>query len=289
MTVSSNFLLGTINRLDAATLSGGSWMSTLPLSNLQDRRLSRLARSTDLAAASTTLTLDLGQARSVGVLALVAHNLSVTATVRVLGADAAGFASPIYDSGNVAVWPAGVIPQSLLEWADDNFWLGTVSQEAIAGYNAPFVLLPASAQTLRYWKISITDTSNPAGYVQIGRVFIGTAWQPAVNVSYGAGLGYEDPSQIEASLGGEEVFDVRRRRRTHRFELGFLSQSEAIDSVLSLQRLQGQTGEVLIVPDVTDSTNLSKVAFFGRLRSLSPVQQTRPTTWSTNFEIQETL
>lgn len=287
--MNSNFLLGTINRLDAATLSGGSWMSTLPLTNLQDRRLSRLARSNNLLAASTTLTLDLGQARSVGVLALVAHNLSVTSTIRVLGDDAADFVTPVYDSGNVAIWPAGVVPQSLLEWADDNFWLGTVSQEAIAGYNAPFVLLPASAQTLRYWKISIIDSSNPSGYVQIGRIFIGTAWQPAVNASYGAGLGYEDPSQIETSLSGEEVFDVRRRRRTHRFELGFLSQSEAIDSVLSLQRQQGQTGEVLIVPDITDSTNLSKVSFFGRLRSLSPVQRTRPLIWSCSFEIQETL
>jgi hypothetical protein len=287
--MASQFLLGTLNRIDATTLTGGSWMGSLPLSNIKDRRLSRLARSTNALAASTMFDLDLGAPRSVGVIALVAHNLSVTATVRVLGDDASDFATPVYDSGAVAVWPAGVIPQSLLEWEDDNFWLGTVSQEALAGFKTPFIVLPASAQTLRYWRVSITDTSNPDGYVQIGRVYIGSAWQPDFDRSYGASLGYDDVSQVEESLSGEEFYDVRRKRRIHRFELGWLSQTEALDRVLDMQRLQGTTGEILIVPNVTDTTNRSKVSFLGRLKSLDPVPQHLSQYWSSQFEIQEIL
>lgn len=287
--MASNFLLGTLNRLDSATLSGGSWQSTLPLANLKDRRLSKLARTTNATTGSTTLTLDFGQARNIGVVALVAHNLSVGATFRIYGDDAADFATPIYDSGAIDVWPSGMIPQELLEWEDDNFWLGTVSQEAVAGFHAPFVHVLSAAQTLRYWKIAITDTGNPDGYIQIGRIYIGSAWQPDYNRSYGASLGYDDTSSSEASLAGEEFFDVRRRRRVHHFQLDFLSETEARDRVLELQRLQGTTGEVLIVPDVTDTVNAAKVSFLGRMKSISPVPQNTPTTFGCSFEIQEIL
>lgn len=287
--MASTLLLGTLNRIDAATLAGGSWQSTLPLANIKDRRLSRLARTTNASAGSTLFTIDLGAARNVGVLALIVHNLSVLATVRIYGDDAADFATPVYDSGSIAVWPAGAIPQELLEWEDDNFWLGTVSQEAIAGYKAPFIHAMSTAQTLRYWKVVISDSGNADGYVQMGRVYIGEAWKPDYNRSYGASLGYEDESKAESSLAGEEFFDIRRRRRVHRFELGFLSEEEARDRVLQMQRLQGTTGEILIVPDVTDSINFAKVAFLGRLKSPSPVAQPSPTFFSTQIEALEII
>ena len=285
----SNFLLGTLNRLDSATLSGGSWLATLPLSNLKDRRLSRLARSSDEQTTSTTLTLDLGSARNVGIVALVAHNLSVTSTVRVLGDDAADFATPIYDSGAVATYPDGVIPADLLEWEDDNFWLGTISQEAIAGLHAPYLNVLPVARSLRYWRIEINDTANPDGYVHLGRLYIGEAWSPEYNRSYGASLGYDDISTVESSLSGEEFFDVRRKRRTHRFDLGCLSKEEALDRVLQMQRLQGTTGEILIVPDRTDTLNMAKVAFLGRLKSLGEVAQPYPQFYSTSMEITEII
>lgn len=287
--MASNLLIGTLNRLDSATLSGGSWQATLPLNNLKDRRLSKLARSTNDDAASTKFDLDFGQTRAIGVLALIAHNMSASATIRIYGDDAADFATPIYDSGVRDVWAAGIIPLELLEWEDDNFWLGTVSQEAVAGFKAPYVFVLPSSQNLRYWRVEITDTANPSGYVQVGRVYIGSSWQPTIDRAYGASLGYEDTSAIEASLAGEEFFDVRRRRRTHRFELSFMSQTEFLDRVLELQRLQGVTGEVLIVPDITDSANQAKVSFLGRLKTLNPVEQPFYNSWSCNVEIQEIL
>jgi hypothetical protein len=287
--MASNLLLGTMNRIDSATLAAGSWQSTLPLNNIKDRRLSKLARTTDATANNTKFTIDFGQPRSVGVIALIAHNFSVNATVRIYGDDASDFATPVYDSASIQVWPSGVIPQDLLEWEDDNFWLGTVSQEAVAGFNAPFVHIPSSAQTLRYWKVEITDTTNSDGYIHLGRVFIGSAWQPQHNRSYGAAIAYEDTSVIEASLSGEEFFDVRRRRRTHSFELGFLSQVEAYDRVLDLQRNQGVVGEVLIIPDITDTANQAKVSFLGRLKNLSAVQINNPELFTCNLEIQEVI
>jgi hypothetical protein len=89
-------------------LSGGSWLAALPLTNLQDSRLHRVARSTDDAAASTKFGIDLGVARAVRLLALVGHNFSSAATVRHRGFSAA----PILDTLAVgdADWTASGTP-----------------------------------------------------------------------------------------------------------------------------------------------------------------------------------
>lgn len=78
-------LFGYPNRSDDGTLSGGDWESTLPLTELQKPVLSDIARSTDATEANTQLENDLGQARWVRVVALLSHNLSPTATIRVRG------------------------------------------------------------------------------------------------------------------------------------------------------------------------------------------------------------
>jgi len=67
------------------TLSGGDWLTALPLGNLQDERLHVLARSTDTELSSTVFQTDLGVSRDVRVFGLVNHNLSTAAKVRVLG------------------------------------------------------------------------------------------------------------------------------------------------------------------------------------------------------------
>jgi hypothetical protein len=58
--------------------SGGDWEATLPLTNLADRRLAKVARSSDTELASTRLHLDLGVARSIGGIAIPKHTLSKT-------------------------------------------------------------------------------------------------------------------------------------------------------------------------------------------------------------------
>lgn len=425
----ANLTLSWSNRTDASTLSGGSWVATLPLSNLQNRQIQRVARSTNVAVTSTQFQIDLGQARNIGVLALVAHNMAVTSKVRVTGSDAtsawtslltnasdfsnaawvkatttvsadavtapdgtttadrlvatsgnsgvyqgvsigaaqsysfevwlradapttlslvtiqapsstvtevscavttewqkfrlqgttvAGTSSMqcyiggndsfstgevvdawdaelltgtgiVYDGGWQDVWPAGMIPLNLLEWEDDNFWLGTLSQAAIAGYQAPFIHILSSPQILRHWRVEISDTLNPAGFVQIGRLFMGQTFIPSVNYAYDAGLGFEDPTPVDVALSGAEYFDVRSRFRVFDFELRFITGSEAYNSVLDLQRLAGVSGEVLVVPDSDDRLTQPARAFLGRLRQLSPVRQPQPTAFTVAFQAKELI
>lgn len=86
-------ILGYSNLIDSATLSGGSWETDYPITNLQNRRLFKKAKSTSGGA---TISIALSGATAIGVVALCAHNLSGAATVRVQGG--------AFDSGAVTVY-----------------------------------------------------------------------------------------------------------------------------------------------------------------------------------------
>lgn len=285
----SNICFAYPNRVDEAVLSSSvAWQATLPLANLQDRVLSRVARSTGVGIAPD-IALDLQRARRIGAVALARHNLSVGARVRVRGDDAVDMTTPIYDSGWVDVWPAGMIPLELLEWEEDNFWLGTVSEETRAGYRAPFVHL-FDAVYARYWRIDIRDPLNADGWVQIGRLVIADTWVPEVNFTRsGASLGFDDRSLVMETLGGTEYFDERAKFRTQRLALDWLSEAEALNAQLDMQRLLGVTRELLVVPNPADRVNLPRTAFLARVQRLSPIERGTPGVFRTVIEVKELL
>lgn len=285
----ANITLGMANFADEATLTGGSWVGTLPLNNLKTRLFSRVARSADTLAASTKFDIALSRPRTCRVLALAAHNFSVAATIRVVADDSPTFATPLYDSGAVAMWPAGVIPIELLEWDDDNFWLGTVSEEAIAGYQAPFICLLPAAVTARYWRVEIVDTGNSAGYIQLGRLYIANTWSPKFNMDYGHSLGFDDVSTFETSLAGEEFFEVRRKRRKFTFVLGNVDLEEGYQRALEVDRMLGTTGEVLVMGDPSDTTNGARRNFIGRMSSLQGLARQSHGNMTKSYEIAEIL
>lgn len=285
----ANIFLAWQNRADEGTLSGGSWLSTLPLANLQNRQVQKVARSTNATLGSTKFDLDLGSAKPVSVVALVVHNIGVSGKVRVTGASNGTFTSPEYQSAWVDVWPTGMIPQDLLEWEDDNFWLGTLSAEARAGYQSPFIHILPSTTSLRYWRVEIDDTTNAAGYIHIGRLFIAQGWRPTVNYAYGAGLGYDDPTPVDTSLSGAEYFDHRSKYRLMSFRLEYITGTEAYSYALQLQRLSGISGEILVVPDSDEAVLQPVRSFVGRLKQIGQVTQPKPTAYSVNFEIKELL
>ena len=80
-----NLTLSYKNFADTGTLSGGSWQTTLPVSNLQTRKLSQVARSLNATASSTQFRVDLGtDDYAVHLIGLFRHNFSVDATYRIV-------------------------------------------------------------------------------------------------------------------------------------------------------------------------------------------------------------
>lgn len=272
----SNCAVGWPNYLDdtvlyTTSISGGSWEADLPLTNLKDRRVHKKARSTNDDAASTQFDVDLGVARSIGIIALVGHNISPGATWRITGGTSSG-GSQVYDSGAL------------------NMTFSAEDAEDRDGIDFAAVHIPASAQSARYWRIAITDTSNTDGYVEIGRAVIAGKFQPTVNMLTGPRLGLETPTVRSETDGGGFVFDAKPVRRTMRFVLDHQTQAEALGTVWKMQRQLGTSGQLFWVYDSADTTYMHERAFLATMRELDGLLEPRvDTRYATAFELVEEI
>ena len=196
---------------------------------------------------------------------------------------------PDYQTAWTSVWPAGMVPQTLLEWEEDNFWLGTLSAEQRSSFQSPYLHLLATQQFYRYWRVEIDDAANSAGYVQIGRVFISPIWSPAVNFAWGDELAYEDTSPSTTALSGTQYFDNRPKPRVARLKFEALSKTEALDVALQIDRTLGISGELLQVPDRADAARIPATAFLATMRQTTPVVSVLADTYTKSYELREIL
>lgn len=276
------------NRADEATLSGGSWTTGMPRTNLQTRTIKEAARTTDATTASTQFMVALPRTRKVRVLALVDHNMSLAATYRVRGYATGDLTTATYDSGTKKVFPAAY-NEITADWDEGNFWDLSPPAEYLDGLTASLIHVLPSDVYARNWLVELTDTTNEAGYVQLGRLFISSGWVPAVNMNYGAAIQYEPRSEIDEAYSGAEYFYERPSPRVARFELRGLDLTEAMTYALDAQRVQSNSREVLFLYDLADTTHLLRRSFLGRMRTLSALEQTQPARFGTPFEIKELL
>ncbi|GGY68095.1 hypothetical protein [Pseudoduganella albidiflava] len=281
----SNILLGFPNRADTATFNFGSWVAGLPISNVGKREQWIVARSVDTALASTRFQVDFGRVCNLRAFALANHNLSINASWRVQVGTTPG-AADIYESGFQAVWGM-TFDGDLLEWESASYWEGAIDDPAeYAGY--PYLAVHALPTWLnaRYVTISIDDTTNPAGYVQIGRLFAGGGFQPRYNASYGLKHYWMDGTELTKTASGYPLGTVKRRRRGASFVLDWLTKTEAA-TVHEIQRRQGLWGEVLYLPDPADQAECQRYGMLGHMAELGPIAYPYPRTHSVPFAIEE--
>lgn len=252
---------------DAATFSGGSWVATLPLSNLKTALPTEAARSTDLAATSTTFTADLLYTRPLSMFAFIATNLSTAATVRVRVSDSADASSPALDvtfSAYASNVPWGALPWGAFPW--DGYRPDYQPGGAINFYRH------LSTVFGRYVRVDIADAGNPAGYVQIGRFMAGDAFVPKINMAYGAALRFIDESTKSRSKGGQTFWDKTPKRRQMTVQFASLSEGEAMGAAYDLQNRLGLTGNLLFVYDPMDTTAiLPRRTIYGSLAQLDDI------------------
>jgi hypothetical protein len=281
-------MLGFPNRTDAAVLSGGSWAATLPLSNLQSRVIGKVARSVNTAPASTKFDIDLGAGTKNQALSLRNHNITLAGIYRIMASASPSFAVLSYDSGWLDVWPV-VYPWGTLEWEDDNFWSGKYTVEQTQGYTTELDHILPILKVARYWRVEISDPTNPDGYLQIGRLFIGPVWQPKLNMSYGASIAWETKTGVQEAIGGAEYFQQRTPYRVAKFALNWMDQDEAFSQAFELQRRAGVDQEVLFVHDPADTVHALRRRFLARIRTLSSIEYPYCNINSAAFEVKELL
>lgn len=284
----ANMILAFPNRIDEATLSGGSWESTLPVTNIQNRKIGKVARTTNDASGNTYINIDIGVSRFVKIVSVVNHNLSSIANWRILASNAADFSTLLYDSTEVDVW--GVIhPYGSLQWGLENWWEGTASDEEAEDWIPTTTHILSSTIYARYWRIQFIDTANPDGYIQVGRVFIGDGWQPTVNMDYGADLSWVTDTDSIQALSGAEYFNRTNPYRTATFKLSNMAIDEGLGNGFDITRKAGIDKEVFFIFDPDDTIHSFRRQFLARLRKLSQIEYPYFDRTSMAFEVKELI
>ncbi|WP_427500811.1 hypothetical protein ACQE3E_15725 [Methylomonas sp. MED-D] len=259
----ANLMLGYGNLIESSdTLSGGSWSTSFPLANVKNRRLAKVARTVDDATGSSWLNIDLGANRTAQCFAAIRTNLSAAGVfrVRAAGNGDSTYSVPLYDSGYVSA----------------------------AAFTPDLILGLAASISARYWRLEIADSSNPDGYIEIGRIFVGPALAPADNMSYGNHIGYRSRSEVVQTQGGAMIGLRRVGQRQFQFALDWMNEAEAI-AALELQRVVDITDEVLLIRDRTDTTYNQQRHFLGQLSELSPIDNPYVLTHQVGFNVVEVI
>ena len=279
---------GAPNRADEAVLTAGTEEPALPAANLQDRQIVRPWRTQGVDPADTWLALDFQVNRTVGAVALVRHNFSQGSTWRIRAGDDATFQNVKYDSGPLEVWPDieefGTQPWGIFQWG------GLLPEEVAETITlSAYHLLPQQT-VARYVRIDLADPANPAGYLQAGRLLVGPYYRPSRHFLYGWSMGYEDPSEVSKSRGGQTWVDVQERYRVLRFSVANLNEREAFDNIFDhLLRRRGVSGDVLVIPQSDKPELFHHQAVYGRLRTLEPIANPFFESFETSFEVEELI
>lgn len=282
---------GAPNRADEATITTGSEEPLLPVAHLKDRQLVKPWRSQSVDPADTWIEGDFSSQRVVGAVALVRHNFSQSARWRVRLGDDPGLGQGTgvdYDSGWLAVWPPieefGTLPWGVFQWG------GLLPQEVATEITLSAYHLLPQPRLVRYLRLDFEDPDNPAGYLQAGRLVAGPSYVPSRSMLYDWSLGFEDPSEVSKSRGGQTWIDVQEKFRVLRFSLANLSEDEAMNNIFDhLMRRKGVSGDLLVIPQSERPDQYHNQAIYGRLRSLDPISNPFFESFETTFEVEELI
>lgn len=162
------------------TLTSSSEEAGYPDTNTQQRWHTRCWRATGDAA--EWVKVDLGSAQNIKAFVIKNHNFTGAATLKI--------------QGNAAdVWGAPTVDVTL------PITTGTI------------IYTWSSNQSYRWWRVSIEDGANPDTYVKIGRIFLGSFFEPASNFATHTPA-FLDPSGIKHSTGGQYSANEKTHYKT---------------------------------------------------------------------------
>lgn len=247
--MTGNIRIITPNDGDAATLTASPAMSgTLPVTNLQDSSRARVARTTSTAAQDIKGTWSV--AKVISALALIRHNLTSSSTWRLRLYSDASWIALVYDSGN----PVAVPPKALgdLEWGVDPLGASLFTGWALAFSSMWFTPVTAGSFIL-----TLTDATNPAGYLEASRLFIGRYLEPSYNMEWGFRLAWNEATTQERTDGGTLRSDGFVPYRRLSFRLADLSLTDR-PKFLEWARKDGLRNEIFISAFPEDATALER-------------------------------
>lgn len=246
--------------------------------NYKSKKMWLFSRFDDTAVIKTYVEEDLGGSRSLNLFGVLKHNLGSLARWRIRAADTREnlTASPVYDSGwlDVAPYDGGL---GVLDWGEFE-WGSRSGYEDLEGLNRHMLHAAAEQVTARYLRYDFDDTAQVGSridnYLQFARLWASTAYQPSLNMLYGAEIIPVDSTEEEDSRSQVTHFSplvVKHRELVASFN--DLTKTELMLNIFGPLFLQlGKSGEVIVLLSPLEPSLYPYESIYGRLKELNPVK-----------------
>lgn len=258
---------------DGAIFDGGDWLTEMPLTNMQvPARYEIAARSATTDPDDTQFDIDLGAVENIRAFVLLG-NFTTAATMTLTKFSDGTFTTPLETFTTLPLFPAapfGTIPFGAPWWYSG--LLPWPNPERRAHFQ---IVFPEDVGG-QFWRVEINDEANPAGYIDIGRLFMAGdgVWIPQFNYEpENNQFGIRDNTLKANTLaGGTRVW---RRVNPRYFSFSVKNQDEANVFGPSWRLIDwaGFDREVFVIPQPSDTDHLQQRSFFARISQASPLVQ----------------
>lgn len=209
------------NYIDDATLTASTENPQYTVDNIQDPHLSSKFRFT--AKTSESIVVDYGTAVECDSIAILGHNLTASATLKIQGNSSDSWTSPPLDETI------------------------TASTDEIAHF--------FTAGTYRYWRFTFSDTANTSSYIELGRLFLYSATTISRVFTNSFVENHVDTSRRYYSISGQ-VYGVKGiTYRVYQLDFSYWS-TDMVNTVLQIKE---DTRGITPIVVVLDEDNMTKI------------------------------
>lgn len=177
------------NLVDSATLTASSEATGFPANNLKNPFRTKYWKTAGGTAGTAQLVIDHGSAKAVNSIAMTGYPdwLAAPGTLQI-------------EFNATDAW-GGPSATETLTW---------VAPTTPGGNKGTIIKKMAATQTYRYNRLSVV---NAPGDWNLGRLFLGTYFEPATTYSWGYSEEVADPSLLSSTIGGQDHADELERYR----------------------------------------------------------------------------
>lgn len=255
------------DQTDDIIFSGPDWPSNL--NNMQDPRLSKVARSADATVENTTFFMAYPDPITIEDYILIGTNIDEDAMIRLTAYSDAEFSIQTYTSGLVEAWTSS----------------SPISDPDFKG--VPIILDLGEAVTAAYWQVEIQNTANADGYIQIGKGFMGRRLGITRNFSPGSGMERDPKTQIQEALAGAQYYSRHKSKRIWTLNYPHESYDNAWDELDKYFEISGLDRPVFVIPFPDDLERKQRQSFLGTFQRISGLQLLNVDLASTSINIVE--
>jgi len=248
----------------------GATSQDLPATNMLNTQPRRLWRSTDTQ--KQVLYFDAGESNLVSALYIGNHNFSGNSLITWELSDTSDFSDILYTATEAGILPLvglGLDPMGSNQvgiggYADAQFSFSQ-SIHFVQRDNTSNQVLPVYC---RYIRLTIEDTGNRDGYIEIGRVKFGTWVQSDKGLSFNYSFGGLSDTQIIKSRGGAMRAIPKPNYREANCLFNFLTEDESVSFTSLLWNTRAT--DVLLIAMPNNKTELGFInTFLGRITKSS--------------------